>query len=213
VANDAVLPEPIDLTETPTSDLRSPTKVQVVIPKKSPLAVSKQSPSSVTASNKKAKRRKTPSDQAESEPAEKTSVVPEVAPAKKKKARGRPKKVAPVPPPVEPEPEPLEQVVEVEHQQEVVQTTVPGSMPEEIEQDSKFTRNDTDDGKSPDATDTTTAGHSKPRAKPLPAAASETPERKIKPTTASPANTAKVPYRVGLSKRARIAPLLRIVKK
>ncbi|KAI4608975.1 hypothetical protein J4E80_008720 [Alternaria sp. BMP 0032] len=212
VANDAVLPEPIDLTETPTSDLRSPTKVQVVIPKKSPLAVSKQPPSSVTASNKKAKRRKTPSDQAESEPAETVSVMPEVAPAKKK-ARGRPKKVAPVPPPVQPEPEPLEQAVEVEHQQEVVQTTEPGSISEEIEQDSNLTRNGTGDGKSPDATNTTTASHSRPPAKPSPAAASETPERKIKPTTASPANTGKVPYRVGLSKRARIAPLLRIVKK
>ncbi|KAI4610543.1 uncharacterized protein J4E87_010797 [Alternaria ethzedia] len=212
VANDAILPEPIDLTETPTSDLRSPTKVQVVIPKKSPLAVSKQPPSSTTASNKKAKRKKPTSNPAESEPAETDSTVPEIAPAKKK-ARGRPKKVAPVASPKEPDPEPLEQAVEVEHQQEVVQTTEPGSNPEEIEQDSKLTRNDTDDGKSPDATDTTTASHSKPPAKPSPAAASETPERKIKPTTASPANTGKVPYRVGLSKRARIAPLLRIVKK
>ncbi|KAI4637031.1 hypothetical protein J4E93_010697 [Alternaria ventricosa] len=212
VANDAVPPEPIDLTETSTSDLRSPTKVQVVIPKKSPVALSKQPPSSVTASNKKAKRKKTTSDQAESEPAETDAAVPDVAPAKKK-ARGRPKKVAPVAPPVEPDPEPVERITEAEHQEEVVPTTEPGSIPEEIQQDSKLTRNDDDDGKSPDVMDTTTASHSKPPAKPSPAAASETPERKIKPTTASPANTGKVPYRVGLSKRARIAPLLRIVKK
>ncbi|KAI4941545.1 hypothetical protein J4E91_010721 [Alternaria rosae] len=212
VANDAVLAESTDLTETPLSDLRSPTKVQVVIPKKSPTAVSKQPPGSVTDSNKKAKRKKTTSKQAESEPAETGSVVPEIAPVKKK-ARGRPKKVAPVAPPVEPDPEPLERAVEVEHQDEVVQTIEPGSIREHTQQDSKITRKETDGGRSPDVTDASTATHSKPPAKPSPAAAAETPERRIKPTTASPANTGKVPYRVGLSKRARIAPLLRIVKK
>lgn len=41
------------------------------------------------------------------------------------------------------------------------------------------------------------------------------PEKKVKRTTEAPSSTGKgkTPYRVGLSKRARIAPLLRIVKK
>ncbi|KAF2447644.1 hypothetical protein P171DRAFT_229058 [Karstenula rhodostoma CBS 690.94] len=41
------------------------------------------------------------------------------------------------------------------------------------------------------------------------------PEKKAKPTTEAPSSIGKgkTPYRVGLSKRARIAPLLRIVKK
>ena len=46
-------------------------------------------------------------------------------------------------------------------------------------------------------------------------ASTKTPETKTKksPTNHSPINKGKVPYRVGLSRRSRIAPLLRIIKK
>jgi hypothetical protein len=54
-------------------------------------------------------------------------------------------------------------------------------------------------------------------ANPTPLANARTPEESSKqspkPSSHSPAVKGKTPYRVGLSKRARIAPLLRIVKK
>jgi hypothetical protein len=201
-----------DVTKPPVADMRSPTKVQVVIPKKSPIVVSKQPPSSVTTSTKKAKRRKTTLDQPESELAVIDTALPEVLPARKK-ARGRPKKVAPAVSPTEPVREPIGSTAEEERHDEVLQTTEPGSVSEEAEQGSKAELKEIKNTKSSHVMDATTASHSNPLAKPTPAAALETPERKIKPTTASPLNTGKVPYRVGLSKRARIAPLLRIVKK
>jgi hypothetical protein len=46
-----------------------------------------------------------------------------------------------------------------------------------------------------------------------PVVTSHTPEQTTKPSSRSPASKGKVTYRVGLSKRARIAPLLRIVKR
>jgi hypothetical protein len=213
VAKDAVRSDTTDnIKEAPTADLRSPAKVQVVIPKKSPVAVSKQPPSSVTISDKKAKRRKTTLDQPESEPAEIAHAAPEAVPAKKK-ARGRPKKVAPVAPPTEPDPGPLARTIEGEHHGEAAQTIEPVSVAEETQKDSGTAPEEANDANPPDITDAKSAGLPNPPAKPSPAAASETPERNMKPTTASPLNTGKVPYRVGLSKRARIAPLLRIVKK
>jgi hypothetical protein len=213
VANNTTMrPEATDvITKPPMNEVRSPTKVQVVIPKKSPVAVSKQPSSSVTASNKKAKRRKTTLDQPESDSIIIDAAVPEVVPAKKK-ARGRPKKTAPVASPKEPDSEPMEQTTQEQHE-EVLQTIEPASFSEKAEQGSETAPNETEQPKSQDVTDSITAGHSNLPSKLPPAAASETPEPKTKPTTASPLNTAKVPYRVGLSKRARIAPLLRIVKK
>jgi hypothetical protein len=44
-------------------------------------------------------------------------------------------------------------------------------------------------------------------------ASEETSNPPPKPSSHSPAVTGKTPYRVGLSRRVRIAPLLRIVKK
>jgi hypothetical protein len=54
-----------------------------------------------------------------------------------------------------------------------------------------------------------------PPSKTTPAEASRTPEKLPKTATSnhSPVSKGKVPYRVGLSKRARIAPLLRVMKK
>ncbi|KAF2266843.1 hypothetical protein CC78DRAFT_566579 [Lojkania enalia] len=50
---------------------------------------------------------------------------------------------------------------------------------------------------------------------PVPVETTQTPEKQTKPANPahSPLSKGKVPYRVGLSKRARIAPLLKIVKK
>ncbi|CAG5156678.1 uncharacterized protein ALTATR162_LOCUS4475 [Alternaria atra] len=214
VANDTTMQSDAveDITKPLATELRSPTKVQVVISKKSPVAVSKQTPSSVAASNKKAKRRKTTLDQPESEPIEADDAVSEAVPAKKK-ARGRPKKTAPAVPPKDPNPELLEQTAEVKQHEEVAQIVEPESIPEKAKQDSKLAPVETKQAQSSDITVSTTASHSNPPSKSSPATTSETPEPKTKPITASPLNTGKVPYRVGLSKRARIAPLLRIVKK
>jgi hypothetical protein len=214
VANDTTMQSDAveDVTKPLATELRSPTKVQVVIPKKSPVGVSKQPPSSVAASNKKAKRRKTTLDQPESEPIEADAAVPEAVPAKKK-ARGRPKKTAPAVPPKDPNSELLEQLAEMKQHEEVAQIIKPESIPEIAEQGSKLAPSETIQAKSSDITVSTTANHSNPPSKSSAATTSETPEPKTKPTTASPLNTGKVPYRVGLSKRARIAPLLRIVKK
>ncbi|KAL1791787.1 hypothetical protein ACET3X_009538 [Alternaria dauci] len=212
VANDTtVQPEIADaVARLPVTEMRSPTKVQVVIPKRSPVATSKQPPSPATTSNKKAKRRKTTLDQPESDSIAVDAAVPEAAPVKK--ARGRPKKTAPAVLPKEPDPEPPEQTTEVE-QHEFVQTTEPEALPEIAQQSAGAASKEKKQSTSADIADTTTANDPMPPSKPSPAAASATPEPKTKPATASPATTGKVPYRVGLSKRARIAPLLRIVKK
>ena len=200
-----------DIARPTVTELRSPTKVQVVIPKKSPVATSKQPASSATTSKKKAKRRKTMSDQPESEQAAADDTVPEAIPAKK--TRGRPKKIAPTVPPQEPNLEPMEQTTEMEQHEEAVQTTEPEALPKIAQQSSGAASKERKQSNSADTPETMTANDPILRSKPSPAAASATPEPKTKPTTASPATTGKVPYRVGLSKRARIAPLLRIVKK
>ncbi|CAI9634081.1 unnamed protein product [Alternaria burnsii] len=200
-----------DIARPTVTELRSPTKVQVVIPKKSPVATSKQTASSATTSKKKAKRRKTMSDQPEGEQTAANDTVPEAIPAKK--TRGRPKKTAPTVVPQEPNLEPMEQTTEMERHEEAVQTTEPEALPEIARQSSGAASKERKQSNSADTPDTMTANDPFLPSEPSPAAASATPELKTKPTTASPATTGKVPYRVGLSKRARIAPLLRIVKK
>ncbi|KAG9187013.1 hypothetical protein G6011_10121 [Alternaria panax] len=222
VANETTIqPETaVGIAKPPVIELRSPTKVQVVIPKKSPVTVSKQPPSSAAASRTKAKRRKTTSDQPESEPIatdaaapeDVLEVVPEVVPAKKK-GRGRPKKTVPAAPPKDSDPEPLEQTTQAKQAEEVLQTVESESNSPTARQGSKTASKETNQAKLADVTYSTTTNDAILPSKPSPAAASEIPEPKTKHASASPATTGKVPYRVGLSKRARIAPLLRIVKK
>jgi type II secretory pathway pseudopilin PulG len=192
--------------------ITSPTKVQVVIPKRSPRTTSTHVPGSEDVSTKKPKRRKTTLDQPEHE-VESTAVTPVVPEAvtEKKKSRGRPKKAAKSAAPNELVEEPKPALQE-EHHNEVLQTMEPnvasgrdGLVPARDPKEKQLVEN---------TASTNTAHAPNQPSKTAPAPASETPERSTEPTSASPSITkGKVPYRVGLSKRARIAPLLRVVKK
>ncbi|KAF1834235.1 hypothetical protein BDW02DRAFT_569248 [Decorospora gaudefroyi] len=219
VASSAVIPPepPNDATKSLTTDwppggaqATSPMKVQVVIPKRSPKTVSTPAPDSVDIPNKKAKRRKTTLDEPEPEPEPITaaSARPEVA-TEKKKGRGRPKNTKTVVA-TESIHENSEQGAKEESNDEVLQTIEPNLPSGRAETASEITPKEMqmlDPAKSK-----STIHAPKPPEK-SPATASATPERSTKPTTASPITKGKATYRVGLSKRARIAPLLRTLKK
>ncbi|CAO2650270.1 Nn.00g015620.m01.CDS01 [Neocucurbitaria sp. VM-36] len=187
-------------------------KVQVVITKKSPRTGSTQTPSSGEAS-KKPKRRKTTSDQPEPGPLLESHIV---APVKHetKRGRGRPKKVATPAPSAHTTSEVPEVSTELDEHAEAQSTILnigPASTTStEVELNIQLNGAQTHELKSrqdeafavklpPKHITTTTT--------------SETPERSTKPSTHSPNDKGKVSYRVGLSKRARIAPLLRTLKK
>jgi hypothetical protein len=189
----------------PNGDQAKSPKVQVVIPSKSPMSKPTQHIAEpAKPSNKKPKRRKTTSDVPDGE----VTLVTEVTTEKKK--RGRPKK---------PKTAPLSaETVAVEEEtlqgqgneaQEVVQTTEPEAMNAAI---SLQAEGQTSENVQKQA-------HASPveSANPTPLVNARTPEESSKPSpkpsSHSPAVKGKTPYRVGLSKRARIAPLLRIVKK
>jgi hypothetical protein len=182
-------------------------KVQVVIPSKSPKAkLSKQAADPLNTTSKQVKRRKTTLDLPEPVPIDDIHFVAEAAPGKKK--RGRPKK------------------------------TDTAAMPSEIVQqlppEAPSTRQDADSDEVLQTVEAHTAhatapilpeiqttgtvpikampSTSKPDVGP-PVVVSRTPEQTSKPSSHSPASKGKVLYRVGLSKRARIAPLLRTLKK
>ncbi|KAJ4372864.1 hypothetical protein N0V83_003155 [Neocucurbitaria cava] len=209
VENDTKL-STLDEPETAVQNV-SP-KVQVVIAKKS-TSINAQTPSSGEASSRKTKRRKTASNQPEPEPLLTDHIEPEIK-RETKRGRGRPKKTANPAPPAD--------------------TTL-----EVLEADSR--RNDPvgprsiDSGfdPAPDLStemqlDTQTIGaqtlepenrqEEAPIAEPPPKTTlttniSQTPSEPTKPGSHSPNDKGKASYRVGLSKRARIAPLLRTLKK
>ncbi|KAF1936545.1 hypothetical protein EJ02DRAFT_413784 [Clathrospora elynae] len=221
VANGAVVPpEPANdatkslKTEMPSdaAPVRSPTKVQVIIPKKSPKNDQSQVPNFTAGLSKKAKRRKTTLDQPEPEPIIATSVMPEVV-TEKKKGRSRPKKAAPTVTPNEPAHETLAHSAYEEYQDKVLQTIEPNLASGKSDAEHIGSIHIPDDVQLHEPEDPPT---SKPPSKTSPAAnpISQTPEQSTKkPVSHSPINKGKVPYRVGLSKRARIAPLLRTLKK
>ncbi|KAL7772290.1 hypothetical protein CFE70_002247 [Pyrenophora teres f. teres 0-1] len=191
----------------------SPTKVQVIIPNKSPRPVTTHpADATITSSmSKKAKRRKTTLDEPEGEMITPTSVVPEKVSEKKK--RGRPKKAAVAVAPIEP-PESIieasEQGANGDNRDGILQTIEPNSVSETAQSRPETALKEAE---LPAPTESESPANSNPPSKPSPAAASATPEGLTKPATASPIPKGKVPYRVGLSKRARIAPLLRTLKK
>lgn len=175
----------------PKPDVKSPSRVQVVIPAKLP-------DPSVETSNENLKRKKP-------KPAPTTTdSTPEAIKVEKKRGRGRPKKS-----------------VKASHSEDVVQAKdsrqLHGDEDTEVKTHGKPNR-DSNQAQpevmtvvkaSTRATPELVALPDRPEVEPI------TPERVKKPTPREQAssNRAKVPYRVGLSKRARIAPLLRTVKK
>jgi hypothetical protein len=189
--------------------LKSP-KVQVVIPSKSP-----QKPEQPIPTGKKPKRRKTTLDVPEPDSTLEPLAVSSAIVEKKKKGRGRPKKAANVDVAIEGTPQMPQEEAE-DH----------GKMLQPLEEktmmlDSKsardaeavvintLERSDHTSGTAQDSPPENTAAPKEPSL----TKTSRTPEPSLKKTTESPASTGKVSYRVGLSKRARIAPLLRIRKK
>jgi hypothetical protein len=193
----------------PNEDHVKSPKVQVVIPSKSTMSKPAQhiaEPAKL--STKKPKRRKTTSDVPEGEANLEPPLVAEVLTEKKK--RGRPKK----PKTAAISTDTLTMAEETlqgpgNESPEVIQTTEPGTTNTAIS-----TR--AEGHTSEDVQEQARASSIQP-ANPTPPQHARTPEGSSKsspkPSIHSPAVKGKTPYRVGLSKRARIAPLLRIVKK
>ncbi|EAT77588.2 hypothetical protein SNOG_15045 [Parastagonospora nodorum SN15] len=185
-----------EINPTSAAQQRSP-KVQVVIPMKSPNAkvASKQNP--LEPPSKKAKRRKTTSDLPDSEATLNTTSIIEAA-KEKKKGRGRPKKTA----------------------NTVTSAALSQNVPEEPQLESENQADTVLQTIEPNAMNLATSMPEEAKDQPLAPVvtskelhASRTPEQTIKPSSRSPLSKGKTPYRVGLSKRARIAPLLRTLKK
>jgi len=174
--------------------LKSP-KVQVVIPAKSP-----QKPDQPITASRKAKRRKTTLDEPEPNSTLKLPVLPDAVIEKKKKARGRPKKAA-----LPTDETPILPQKEAEVLQPIEENTILPDNKQEVH--AMETSEQTFDT----AQDTLPTTTMVPKQPPQPTT-SRTPEPSLKRPT-PPASTGKAQYRVGLSKRARIAPLLRIMKK
>lgn len=187
------------------AQVKSP-KVQVVIPSKSPKPKPPLKLDPPSASSKKAKRRKTTLDVPEAYSTLEPPAVPSVT-NEKKKGRGRPKKTANAAPASVIEEVPPEGIREPERPiGGVLQTTEPNALvPEsnEAEHEDAIT---TATSEQPPTTTTQSKNTSS-------TVSSRTPEPSTKLTSKSPASKGKVSYRVGLSKRARIAPLLRTLKK
>ncbi|KAH7095483.1 hypothetical protein FB567DRAFT_575248 [Paraphoma chrysanthemicola] len=191
-------------------------QVQVVIPAKSPNAPSPLKQNVPKASNNKPKRRKTTLDMPEADTPIKTATMSEMT-TTKRKGRGRPKKDT--------------SVLTVEATTGLAPTTVgehtepshPIVQKVEISSAMKnFASVDTaitpcKQGNVKDTLGENAPGHpSRPATesdKPANAVLARTPDQTVKKSSRSPTSRGKVSYRVGLSKRARIAPLLRVVKK
>lgn len=205
-------------------DNRSPAKVQVVIPTKSP-RTSVGTLALPETSQKKAKRRKTTSDLPD--PATKENSVPEEQVQKKRDRCCSKKRVNKA----------LLSTSNIHNDdKEVLQTQMHNSLLQTVNKKAHSTpvqdkaikhkapatvvRSDQDANTS--RSGYTTSATATPRTTPEPSALPDRPE--VEPITPEPikksaprvqpsTNKRKIPYRVGLSKRARIAPLLRVVKK
>ena len=193
-------PEP----RSPASETRSPLKVQVIIPTK-PMKAAADSPSFAVPS-RKAKRRKTTLDQPEAvlEYSDVVTPVPE-----RKRGRGRPKKT-------------VHTAASTDVVQEDEQKTSLGSTLENLESnqvDFSVPSEILEAAVSPqEAVITAAVSTTTPEPPPLPTrpeASPITPERTVKSVKRdqSASGKGKIPYRVGLSKRARVAPLLRTMRK
>lgn len=216
------LPE-ISMNEPSMISAKSP-RVKVVIPKpKGQLPSAKPEKSAQIGTmvpkhdaedtpSRKAKRRKTALDQPDA-PLDDPSVLAK-EPPKQKKRRGRPRKETRS---IDPPPEILDEGLPTERGdteailQEIAQNTSPPTETSSLEQTT---------GEAVDFPITTTEEHrAQPSRDTTPVLArkeaAQTPEKQPKELAGNctPLSKGKVPYRVGLSKRARITPLLRIMKK
>jgi hypothetical protein len=186
------------------TEARSPVKVQVVIPPK-PIESAVEKSSSVP--NRKAKRRKTTLDQPEAV-TESNNVIPPMP--EKKRGRGRPKKT-----------------VHVAASSDTIQQDEQKESPDLTLETIESRKADVgvlsgEPGAAvprPQAaaapTDVSIATPEPPILPSRPEVSPITPERTTKSAKRdqSTSSTGKVPYRVGLSKRARVAPLLRTMRK
>jgi hypothetical protein len=193
----------LSVTKLPTKSrqMNSSSPQVVIPPSKSPNVKSTPKADSFSTLSKKAKRRKTTSDVPEAGEAHEVFTEP-VATAEKKKGRVRKKTATAVV-----LPDALQDVAEARDEQpsEVLHTIEPKTPTgdEDVMDTSKQTSTNGDQ-----------ALPSDPVSKKVTATAtSETPERVVKPSTNTPVSRGKISYRVGLSKRQRIAPLLRTLKK
>jgi hypothetical protein len=200
---------PISGTLIETTKLESPVKVQVVIPRATEPSPTMGSGTDPSIKEETKENDSGFGDKAQGEPTMKNKTETSAngksnasaTTEQPKKRRGRPRKVPIEPPPV---------TVQTESPEEVV--------PDAIQSQEELRAPAIDDHvkhQSPPARD-----DSLPLAKPvLPATSTEvstdkkTPEPQTKHESSTPLSKGKVSYRVGLSKRARIAPLLRVVRK
>lgn len=193
-----------------SSGLMNSPRVQVIIPSKSPKAENVQTSGPLS---KKSKRKQAVLDDPE------TIMVVAESPAldtkpEKKRGRGRPKKTQKTEQSEADGPNTPNQGVRDDPQVKMVQNSELGKPATAVatsESTTKCVPQAQKEGTGQD-TDTRT---SIPASKITVEVASTTcaPERSTKTTSRSPKSKDRVPYRVGLSKRARIAPLLRTLKK
>lgn len=200
-------------------DVKSPAKVQVVIPAKSPKVVPETS-STREMSKKKSKRRKMTLDPLATAA---TDVAASATMVEKKRGRGRPKKEAKI--------LASTALVEVGDSKEQVRGSSflsvdgdvqPASVQHQVVEQTVITTamkpvQGTGMVQPEGAISSIVPSRSTPEPLVLPDRPEVepiTPKKLEKPPRGQPSNNqAKVPYRVGLSKRARIAPLLRTMKK
>jgi hypothetical protein len=200
--------------ETPT--MKSP-KVQVMIPSKSPKAEVSRLSSNTDSSKKKAKRRKTTLDQPEpdSTPLPTASVASKTK-VEKKRGRGRPKKPATTTVSAEVQHEDLQETAAQdapsEHHKQILAAIDPNAA------SGRVPEGDVEEGVGAQLHESVVSDIKLRASTPATTRVAEvtptrTPERSTKTGSRSPKSKDKVAYRVGLSKRARIAPLLRTLKK
>lgn len=199
----------------PLGDHYKSPKVQVVIPSKSPRMKSIQEgaqPQEFTAS-KKPKRRKTTSDLPEPDADTPCDPAPVVEPMTVKKKRGRPKKVADANlPSKEIQEEKNEAKILLKSPAEEVDASIDIMHTIEATAEHAATLVESGDHKTGDAPKSPSLSH-KDSSFQRPLSSTRTPEQATKTPSRSPTSKGKVSYRVGLSRRARIAPLLRTLKK
>jgi hypothetical protein len=187
-----------------TTESKSPVKVQVVIPPK-PIESAMENPSSVP--NRKAKRRKTTLDQPEAV-TQSNNVI--LSMPEKKRGRGRPKKTVHVAASSDTiqkdeQKEPPDFALQTVHSSKADISVPSGESEAAVPRPQEAAA----------SADVSIATPEPPLLPTRPEVSPITPERTTKPAKRdqSTSSTGKVPYRVGLSKRARVAPLLRTMRK
>lgn len=212
VPNESQIQEDIHAGETdlPAAVSTSP-KVQVVIPTKSPKTDALENNAN---SGKKGKRKRVASGSIEITQVP-TEASPLPAKPEKKKGRGRPKKTVQTADimeiPEAPEPQDTKAETKDPVQEPMLQEIEPNQLAgTEVQNDLNNVKERSQENVKPDTDSRESTPSTKPKVE---VAHTSTPDKPTKTASRSPKSKEKVPYRVGLSKRARIAPLLRIMKK